>query len=239
MKIFLIWFISRCKWEANFPELQTVTNLAELPKFVRFNGVELRYSDLFAELFGEKRPIAARPIAEKCQSLVNYLKPLKMALNNSVLIHFVAVIKANDANCFSGSFQFINHVRELLSICDSSHGYRIEIGYFDSRMKEDSANVIASILKMDPIVRCSHAEIIFRLTQDFYVATRLPIELISDWLHRKCEAINGNSKSRLLQINLFAIRNSQEIYEYLKEVLKNFSHKSFVWILNNFDISSL
>ena len=240
------WFICRREWEANSFELpendiaipevyqRVVANLAELPKFVRFNKVKLDYCDGYAEIFAESNYLNGEPIklpiAEKCLSLLaNYLQPLKKALNDSVLIHFFAAINGNDPNCFSNGSQLLSHVQnELVQICDSSRGYKFEIGYFCSEMN-DSTNVIASILQMDPIVQSSHVEIIFhRLSNlnfltpqsDFQHHTRqLPIELISNWLHRKSKAINENSKGRFLQINLRYIQNAPELCDYLKEVI--------------------
>ena len=211
---------------------RVVANLAELPKFVRFNKVKLDYCDGYAEIFAESNYLNGEPIklpiAEKCLSLLaNYLQPLKKALNDSVFIHFFAAINGNDPNCFSDGSQLLSHVQnELLQICDSSRGYKFEIGYFCSEMN-DCTNVIASILQTDPIVQCSHVEIIFhRLIRnltpqsDFQHHTRqLPIELISNWLHRKSKAINENSKGRFLQINLRYIQNAPELCDYLKEVI--------------------
>lgn len=224
-------------WEVEFPALSKLPNLDELPKFVRFKRVELEYCDDYngygehgcAKISVEKRDRSPeQSIAEKCQSLVKYLQPLKEALNNLVLLYFVAVINANDGSCFSDSSKLLNHVQnEVIPICNSSRGYRIEISYFESEMN-DCPNVIASILQMNPFIRCSHLEII--LHRYFHTDTygdveppQLPIERISNWLHGKSETINENSKKRFLRINLSNTQNALELLAHLKEVIKNFA----------------
>ena len=243
-------------WKVEFPALSKLPNLDELPKFVRFKRVELEYCDDYngygehgcAKISVEKRDRSPeQSIAEKCQSLVKYLQPLKEALNNLVLLYFVAVINANDGSCFSDSSKLLNHVQnEVIPICNSSRGYRIEISYFESEMN-DCPNVIASILQMNPFIRCSHLEII--LHRYFHTDTygdveppqlpierisnwleranlkspQLPIERISNWLHGKSETINENSKKRFLRINLSKTQNALELLAHLQEVIKNFA----------------
>ena len=232
-------------WKVEFPALSKLPNLDELPKFVRFKRVELEYCDGYngygeygcAKISVEKRDRSLeQSIAEKCQSLVKYLQPLKEALNNLVLIYFVAVINANDGSCFSDSSKLLNHVQnEVIPICNSSRGYRIEISYFESM--NDCPNVIASILQMNPFIRCSHLEIIFHRyfhtdtygelstwsSQHAVEPPQLPIERISNWLHRKSETINENSKKRFLRINLSKTQNALELLAHLQEVIKNFA----------------
>ena len=106
--------------------------LAHLPQFLRFDCVELDYQNTVQTL----------PIAEKCQSVVNYLKQLK--LNDSSLIHFIVAIKKNKRTHFSNHSQFLDHLRnELLPICGSSRAYKFD---FFSRDETARADLIEKIL---------------------------------------------------------------------------------------------
>ena len=98
--------------------------LANLPQFLRFDCVKFNYSSL-----NNGCAIGNAPIAEKFQSVVNYLQQLK--LNDSNLIHIIGAIDKNNLIDFSDNSQLLDHLRnELLPICGSSRRYKFEICYF-------------------------------------------------------------------------------------------------------------
>ena len=149
---------------------------ADLPQFLRFDDVELNYC------------CQKVPIKEMCRLVVNYLQPLKKALNDTHLITFIAGINENDPSKFSNHLQLLNHVQEeLLPICDSSYGYKFEIRFNSDKIA--GANVIRQILQMPPIDRCSNVEISLHGLAYFYYEhvlgrNKLPIEAISSFLHQ-------------------------------------------------------
>ena len=192
------------------------TDLLENPQFLRFSEVVLNYSHIFD----------AKPIEEKCHLVVNYLQPQKKTLNVTNLIHFVSAIDENEPCNFSNHSQLVKHLQtELLPICGSSRGYKFSISFFSEA--KVCTELIASILQMDPIERCSTLEICL---QELDKQIQLPVEAISNWLHRKHEGINGVTKECFLKIyssgtfsyyiNDIHIQNAMEMCDYLKEVVK-------------------
>ena len=180
--------------------------LTNLPQFLRFDQVKLDYHST----------IKARPIAEKCQSVVDYLLPLK--LNDLNLIHFNATIDENNRSDFSDHSQLIDHLRnEFLPICGSSRGYKFEIS-FDELSRTD---LIAKILQMPQIDCCSNVDIFLYFPYITYpmefLLTFEPVP-ISDWLHRNYNGIAGKSKERFLRIFPFNTLWAQELCNHLKKV---------------------
>lgn len=188
------------------------TDLLELPQFIRFGEVKLDYCWV-------------KVMEEKCRLVVNYLQPLKKALNGSNLIHFIGFIEKNNPYAFSNHSQLINHLqKELLPVCGSSRGYKFDISsYFHSDEKAREARertlIIASILEMDPIGRCSTIEIDLEgLNQP--LQSQLPVGAITNWLHRRCAEIREKSEERFLRIySDNYIQNGREMCDYLKQVL--------------------
>ena len=163
--------------------------LTDLPQFFRFDRIQLDYQDSAAE---------ALPIAEKCQSVVNCLQPLK--LDDSSLIHFIGAINKNDRNCFSDHSQLLDHLRnELLPICGSSHRYKFEI--FLGSYEVSSNNLIAQILQLPQIECCLNVEI--KLYGLRMYLMQFPIDSISNWLHQNCNGTNEKSDERFLRICSF------------------------------------
>ena len=192
------------------------TDLLENPQFLRFSEVVLNYSHIFD----------AKPIEEKCQLVVNYLQPQKKTLNDTNLIHFVCAIDKNEPCNFSNHSQLVNHLKtELLPIFGFSRAYKFSIRFYSE--EKACTELIASILQMDPIERCSTLEIIFPKLDH---VLQLPVEAISNWLHRKHDGINEMTKERFLKIyssgffnyyiNYIHFQNAMEMCDYLKKVVK-------------------
>ena len=178
--------------------------MVDIPQFLRFDNVELN-------------------IARKCNSVVNYLHPIKKALNYAkLMITFIGEIDENDPNVFSNHLQFLNHIQEeLLPICDSSFGYKFVIHFNSDKIA--GANVIRQLLQMHPIDRCSNVEItLYGLEKQ---PNQLPLEAISNFLHRtrKCGRIRQDSNEIFLRINLANIQNAYATCEHFKKVIKIFS----------------
>ena len=196
------------------------TDFPEFPRFLRFSEVVLDY--FYAPYqYAESNKV----IEEKCQSVVNYLQSQKRALNDTTLIHFVCAIDKNDLHNFNNHSQLINHLQtELMPIFGSSRAYKFSISFYSEA--KACTELIASILQIDPIKRCSALEIIFPKTDQQVL--QVPVEAISNWLHRKHDVINGVTKERLLKIcssEIFIrrhiqIQNAMEMCDYLKEVVK-------------------
>ena len=182
--------------------------LTNLPQFVRFDRVELDY----------QITAKALAVAKKCQSVVNYLQPLK--LNDSNLIYFYGIINQNNRSHFSDYSQLLDNLRnELLPKCGLSRGYKFEICLFSHEVSH--TNLIAQILQLPRIDCCSNVEINLPLVAMHPL--QFPIEPISNWLHRKGDGTEEKSKGRFLRINFFnhnslCNHNSRELVDHLKKV---------------------
>ena len=181
----------------------------DLPKFLRFNTIWLFccYSGL--------------SIVVKRQYFLDYLTPLKEELKDTDLVNFVGTINQNDRSCFTNSSQLLNHIQfELLSIFDSSRGYQFNIWFHSDT--NSGTNVVALILTLPQIICGSNAEIrLHNLVQptQLPIATQLPIETISNFLHRKYDRSNGKAKVRTLLIYSNNIQNVRELCDQLKKVI--------------------
>ena len=187
------------------------SDLADIPQFIRFDVVQLDYFYFTI------------PIEEMCPLVVNYLQPLKKALNGSKLITFIGGIGGKDPSMFRNHLQLLNHIQdELLPMCDSSHGYKFKI-QFNSDTNA-AANVIRIILQMHPIDRCSNVEIgLYGNFEQRNQLPRLPIKAISNFLHRKCDKFREDSNKIIyLRINLTRIQNVQATCDHFKKVIKYF-----------------
>ena len=160
----------------------SLLNAASFPSFIRFDGASIVLSPSFFDEEDEGEELWDRqPIAGKCQLLEDQLKLIKPALNGSVM-KIDANIDQDNPYCFDDHHELLKYLSDrFLPICDKSRGYEFWIGF------ESDANttrfVISSILQMDQIDRCSNVKIDF-LADD---RTKLPIEEISNWLHRSCD----------------------------------------------------
>ena len=198
-----------------------IIELTKAPQFVHLNKVVLCYK-------------SDGTIEEKCKIFVNYLHGIETILNNLNQIHFIFPISKSKKNLssFSDHLQILNYLqKELLPVCGTPRSYKFEL-YFNYDFPRNTngvdtcgANLIAQILQMRPIDRCSNVEIM--LCGMYAPAMQLPIEAISDWLHQESEGIAEKSQTRFLKIysdRSETFRNEEELCDHLREVK----------ILNNF-----
>ena len=189
----------------------SLLNAASFPSFVRFDNATILLSASFFDEEDEGEELWDRqPIAGKCQLLEDQLKLIKPALNGSIM-KIDASIDQDNPFCFDDHHEFLKYLSDrFLPICDKSRGYEFCISF------ESDANtirfVISSILQMDQIDRSSNVKIDF-LADD---RTKLPIEEISNWLHRSCD--DGGQRERSLYIDLSQIENLADVFTHLKEV---------------------
>ena len=184
--------------------------MTNLPRFLRFDRVKFNYRTLRSGY-----ATANLPIAKKCQSVVNYLRRLK--LKDSNLIHFICTIKDNSRSDFSDHSQLIDHLQnELLTICGSSRRYTFGIWFYSD--KASHTNLIAEILQMPQIDCCSNVKI--KLIGFATRPIQLPIESISNWLHQNCDGKEEKSNERFLRIYLFNFNSlcTRELVDHLKKV---------------------
>ena len=212
--IVIIYFRRKFKcvgYIGNERRIISYNELTKSPQFLRFR-VKLDYQNI-------RRAI---PIAEKSQSVVNYLQQIK--LDNSSLIHFNATINKNNRSQFSDHSQLLDHLRnELLPICGSSRGYKFKISCFSD--KASHKNLIAEILQIPRIDCCSNVEI----NLPVFTTHKLPIESISHWLHRNCDGIVEVEKLKEQFLRIYSVNSpcAQELCEYFKKV-------TFVQFFENF-----
>ena len=189
----------------NKPKIISKHELTNLPQFLRFDHVELDYQNIYQTL----------SIVEKCQSVVNYLEPLK--LSDSNLIHFIGAINKNNRSHFSNHSQLLDHLQnELLPIWGSSRGYKFEIYLFLDEVSH--TNLIAQILQLPRIDCCSNVEIKLPLSVFTMHPMQFPIETISNWLHRNCNGTEERSKKRFLRIYSSSFLCARELCNHLKKV---------------------
>lgn len=195
-------FIGAGKTEIPLQDLTTV------PGFLRFDNVSLAYST------------GSLSITEKCESFNKYLPSAKASLYDSNLLCFNCHVEKEDPQSFSDHSTLLEHIRGIVSICDSSRKYMFHF----LLITDDSAaaNVIKSILEMPPVARSSYVYIV----QLAAGLTQLPVETISNWLNRKPEeerevhAMETHQRKRWLGL-LCYIPNAQiqEMCDFLKQVL--------------------
>ena len=194
--------------------------MTNLPRFLRFDNVELHYESSVY--------VYALPIAKKCESVVNYLRLIKS--NDLKLVHFNGTIDKNDRNNFSSYSRLLDHLQnELLPICGSSHHYIFEISFNSGLVTH--TNLIANILQMPQIDCCSNVEIKLHGPTLYQYQIQIPIEPISNWLHRNCNGIEEKSKERFLRICPFSFNSARELCIYLKKV-------TILLILTNFCLAN-
>ena len=152
-------------------------------------------------------------ITNKCQKIEKYLRPIKTALKNSNLIHFVGDIDQDDPTCFGDHSVLLSYLDEqLLQLCNSSRGYEFVI-YFHSD-KNAGTNFISSLLQMPPISRCSNFGISLCCIEE---KMQLPVEAISNWLNRKKH--DGRIPREIfMRIYTREIQNVTEMCDHLSKV---------------------
>ena len=198
-----------------------LTELVDVPRFLRFDQVSLVY------------PIdRSQSIAQARESFRGYLSSIKATLNDANIICFVCT-KENDPSQFSDHSPLLQHIRHIVSICNSSRGYSFRfcrhvgmctgtcLGAFDDslflfRVESAFGNAIAPILEMPEIARSSTVSIYNYPLFD----SHLPIEAISNWLNRERHVMNQNQRERNLALHFYlrAAQNVQEMLDFLKQV---------------------
>lgn len=99
----------------------------------------------------------SQPIEEKCEFIESRLLPFQHTLHDSNMIECYARITQH-CDDFNDHSHFIEYIRNrMLPICNSSRGYKFFI-IFHSDVNSGT-NVIASLLQMAEIKRCSNVEI--------------------------------------------------------------------------------
>ena len=186
--------------EIAFSELLTV------PRFLRFGFVKLNY-------FGQQS------IAEKFESFRFRLPSIKATLYDSNITWFqINQINHGQSQSINYYSTLLEHIRNVVSICDSSRGYEFDFDLqTDSSWDTNVCNLIASILGMPAIVSSSTVYIgptFFSMT-----LSQLPIEIISNWLNRERNAMNQKQRERVFKLH-FPVQYSQiqEMYDFLKQV---------------------
>ena len=125
-------------------------------------------------------------------------------------------INQNDQTKFRDHSQLFDHIREqVLPIFDSSPFYSFYID-FQSDNNDGAADFIAQILQMCPIIR--GREVYFHYDNETFI--QLPVEVITNWLHRNSDDGIGCTGRRFLEMNnRIKIQNAEEICDHLKTVI--------------------
>ena len=181
------------------------SELLAVPRFLRFGFVKLNYS------------IGQQSIAEKFESFRLRLPSIKATLYDSNITWF-QIDNEDPIHSSNYSTLLLEHIRNIVSICDSSRGYSFDFDLeMDSSWNTNVYNLIASILEMPAIARSSTVYI--GPLCSFTTLSQLPIEIISNWLNRERNAMNQKQRERLFVFH-FPVKHSQfqEMYDFLKQV---------------------
>ena len=184
-----------------------LSELAVVPTFFRFANIILDYSTGF------------QSIAQKCESFSGYLSSMKSTLYDSNRIDFRCEIDKEDPTQFTDYSALLEHIRQIVSICDSSRGYSFVVWDYDVG-SEAFANLIVSILEMPEIARSS----LVTMLPTFGIPTtliELPVEAISNWLNQERHSMNQNQRQRHFNLSLFCpvhYAQIQKMCDFLKQV---------------------
>ena len=181
-----------------------LSKLIVVPHYLRFDQVTLAYR------------IGSQSIAKKCESFRGYLSAIKATLYDSSVIHFDCEINHYNPTQFQNHPTLLEHIRCIVSICDSSRGYSFDIHSIQNADSSTFGNKIVSILEMPAIARSSSV----RVTGYNSGSIKLPVETISNWLNRERHAMNQNQQERYLFLVFDSdlIANIQEMYDLLEQV---------------------
>ena len=173
---------------ANFRKI-ALSTLVNVPPFLRFGNVKLDYS------------IGFQSIVQKCDSFRGYLLLIKASLYDPSCIRFYVDINQEFPRYFRNHVDFLEHIRDVVSICDSSRGYSFVFRRY--RDSDDFGNVIASLLEIPEISRSSF--VYFAPDREYQIMltltlTQLPIEAISNWLNRVRHPLDQKKRARRLEL---------------------------------------
>ena len=188
------------------------SKLIAVPRFLRFNQVKMNYR------FGSQL------IVQKCDLFRVNLSSIKATLNDSNVIEFSCKI-IKDQSQFQNHSTLIEHIRLIVSICDSSRGYSFRFCPFTDH--DAFGNAMSSILEIPAIVRSSSVYIgkladISHPSGHANANTQLPVETISNWLHQESHAMEQKRRHRRLWLttldDIFQDAHLQEMCDFLKQV---------------------
>lgn len=144
-------------------------------------------------------------------------------MNDLELIHFICAANRDNEYAFNDS-TLIEHLRdELLPIFDSPRRYKFNVYYSISKLTINTLimDIIASILQLPQIRRCSNVEIARSvICTNWQTFGPVSMEAISNWLNRTRDECmkdgHFTQPERLLQLH--GISNVRETSDYLIEV---------------------
>ena len=184
--------------------------LLTIPRFLRFDVVGICYS------------YGAQPIEEKCEFIENQLLPFKLALYDANVVELIATISERERGYFNNNSKLLDFIRNrFLPICNSSRRYKFQIHFFSDA--NSATEIIASILEMGEIKRCSNVKIVIMTG----IQKRLPVEEISKWLENSTNGKKNNfqnQRERFLDIYYCDcyippfIQNAREMLDHLEKV---------------------
>ena len=131
------------------------------------------------------------------------------------MISFGCKVDEDDPSQFRNASALLDHVRHILSICDSSREYLFVL---TPRTNSSDAfgNVIASILEMPTIANSAHTYIALIFISEQAQWAR---EIISNWLNRERREIDQNQRQQSLLLGcLIQYASIQEMCYSLKQV---------------------
>ena len=184
------------------------SELVDVPPFLRFGLVVLEYFRL----------AGSQSIAEIIQreSFNVYLPTIKAALYDAKMIKLKCHINQEDPSDFSNHSALIEHIRHIVSICDSFRGYSFNFGLQSD--SDAAGKMIDLILKMPEVSRSSMVSI-SQFSDPLLVSIQLPIETIANWLNRERHVLDHKKQERNLLL-LCTTQNAhfQELCDFLLQV---------------------
>ena len=187
-----------------------LSEMVEVPSFLRFSQVSLSYRFVFN---------CSKSISQKCESFRWYLPSIKARLNDSNIIHFECQISEEDPTQFNDYTTLLEHIRHIVSICDSARGYSFQIFV---AFNYAVGNLIGSILEMPAIANSSFVSI--GIVPFGHIVIELPVEIISNWLNQERHSMEQKEREREFRLNCF-VQNAyqvQKMCDFLKQVSFSF-----------------
>ena len=197
---------------SSFKKEVALSKLVDFPRFLRFDRFELDYKTGY------------QSIVQKCGSFRGYLSSIKATLYDSNVIQFDCEI-SKDQNQFSDHSTLLEHIRHIVSICDSSREYSFR--FYPCTDHVVFGNVMSSILEMTAIVRSSYVFIKWLYPKGHANAnTQLPVETISNWLHQESHVMKQKQRHRRLSVMLSRYDDLKQDF-HLKEMCDFLKQVSF------------
>ena len=177
-----------------------LSELIVAPPFLRFDQVIIEYQ------------ITSQSIAQKCESFNTHLPSIKSSLCDSNIISFVCTIDKEDRHQFSNCSALLEHIRNILSICDSSRGYSFFVFPTSDSDENGNGNAITSILEI-PVISRSSTVYICDINSTL---TQSTIKAISNWLNREMD--QKQRERNLVLACPIQDAQLQEMCDFLKQV---------------------